>query len=87
MITQADIVFAPDGAALVALHTTGMDPHAETLVSVSACELRIGQGSRWFVAAKLPSEDDARALNEAPVIEVVEVSEMGFELHENVRRS
>lgn len=86
MITQADIVFSADGSALVAIPRSGMDPQAETVVSVVGQDLRVGQGSRWFVAARIPDEASARLLAAAPGIEVAEADEMGFEFHERVRR-
>lgn len=86
MITQADIVFAVDGAALVALPRTGMDPRAETVVSVVGTQLRVGQGAVWFVDARIPNHEDAEALARATVVEVTEADENGFEFHENVRK-
>jgi len=84
MIEEASITIAQDGGVLVTLPRTGMNPAAETRVSVRGGRLRIGQGSQWFVSAELDDPTLADAFIGNPDVTVVEVDDAGFEIHNKV---
>lgn len=87
MINQeATLKIHPDGAVMLVIAPTNMDKNKITVLSIEKTgKVLIGQEDQWFVEVHFDVEN-AEKLLQAPEIEILEVSEYGIELHENIRR-
>lgn len=86
---EAGIVLHPEGDALVVVQWCGMDPEAETTVSVEGDVLLVSQDGRVRVRAVAADEAwtaNLAAVMRAPQLELVQVFEEGYALHASVRR-